>query len=180
MADYVPSASSIRGGREHRQGKTWLNTWAKVTQRTLWNEQSNKTSALPSPFAFFHRITAWFGLAGTFSGHLVQPPCHEQGHLQLHQVAQSPSNLALGISRDEALTTSPGNPHAEHGHPQFALCLYMPEERIASSYKSLYIASALGRSAPLDALVTQILLTQHGLYPSQCNQTSLATPPRCY
>ena len=29
----------------------------------------------------------WFGLEGTFKG-LVQPPCNEQGHLQLGQVAQ--------------------------------------------------------------------------------------------
>ena len=31
-----------------------------------------------------------FGLEGTFKGHLVQPPCNEQAHLQLDQVAQSP------------------------------------------------------------------------------------------
>jgi len=29
-------------------------------------------------------------LEGTFRGHLAQPPCSEQGHLQLDQVAQSP------------------------------------------------------------------------------------------
>jgi len=32
----------------------------------------------------------WVGLEGTFKDHLVQPPCSEQGHLQLDQVAQSP------------------------------------------------------------------------------------------
>jgi len=37
----------------------------------------------------YHRITESFGLEGTFKGHLVQPPCHEQGHLQLNQVPQS-------------------------------------------------------------------------------------------
>jgi len=35
------------------------------------------------------RIIEWFGLEETFKGHLVQPPCHEQGHLQPDQVAQS-------------------------------------------------------------------------------------------
>jgi len=29
-------------------------------------------------------------LEGTFKGHLVQPPCNEQGHLQLDHVAHSP------------------------------------------------------------------------------------------
>ena len=32
----------------------------------------------------------WFELEGTFKGHLVQLPCHEQGHPQLGQVAQNP------------------------------------------------------------------------------------------
>jgi len=35
-------------------------------------------------------IIEWFGLEGTFKGHLVQPPCSEQGHLQQDQDAQSP------------------------------------------------------------------------------------------
>ncbi|KAK4823325.1 LOW QUALITY PROTEIN: hypothetical protein QYF61_000927 [Mycteria americana] len=37
-----------------------------------------------------HRIIECFGLEGTFTGHLVQPPLQEQGHLQLDQVARSP------------------------------------------------------------------------------------------
>lgn len=41
-------------------------------------------------------------LEGTFKGHLVQLPCTEQGHLQLHQVLRAPSSLTLGISRDGA------------------------------------------------------------------------------
>jgi len=31
------------------------------------------------------RIIEWFELEGTLKGHLAQPPCNEQGHLQLHQ-----------------------------------------------------------------------------------------------
>lgn len=30
-----------------------------------------------------------FELDGTFEGHLLQLPCNEHGHLQLHQAAQS-------------------------------------------------------------------------------------------
>jgi len=30
-----------------------------------------------------HRIIECFGLEGTVRGHLAQPPCSEQGHLQL-------------------------------------------------------------------------------------------------
>ena len=37
-----------------------------------------------------HRIIEYFGLEGTFRGHLAQPSCSKQGHLQLDQVAQSP------------------------------------------------------------------------------------------
>jgi len=38
----------------------------------------------------YFRIIKQFGLEGTFKGHLVQPHCSEQGHLQTDQVAQSP------------------------------------------------------------------------------------------
>ena len=36
-----------------------------------------------------HRIIEQFGLESTFTANLVQPPCNEQGHLQLDQVAQN-------------------------------------------------------------------------------------------
>jgi len=42
-----------------------------------------------------HRIIECFGLEGTFRDHLAQPPCTEQGHLQLDQVAQSPVQPGL-------------------------------------------------------------------------------------
>lgn len=35
------------------------------------------------------RIIEWFGLEDTFKDHLAQLPCHDHGHPQLHQVAQS-------------------------------------------------------------------------------------------
>jgi len=42
---------------------------------------------------FKFRDIEWFVLKGTFKGHIVQPPCIEQGHLPLDQVAQSPIQL---------------------------------------------------------------------------------------
>ncbi|KAK4823100.1 hypothetical protein QYF61_025838 [Mycteria americana] len=56
-------------------------------------------------------IIEWFGLEGTFKGHLVQPRCNEQGHLQLDQVAQSPLQPDLMF---------PGMGHLQ---PPWATCL---------------------------------------------------------
>ena len=50
-----------------------------------------------------------FELEGTGKGHLVQLPCNEQEHLQLHQVLRAPFSLTSGISRDGVSTTSLGN-----------------------------------------------------------------------
>jgi len=36
-----------------------------------------------------HRIVEPFEFEGVFKGHLVQLPCHEQGHLQLDQVPEA-------------------------------------------------------------------------------------------
>ena len=41
------------------------------------------------------KITECLGLEGIFRGHLAQPPCSEQGHLQLDQAAQSPVQPSL-------------------------------------------------------------------------------------
>jgi len=38
-------------------------------------------------------------LEGTIKGHLVQPLCTEQGHLQLDQVAQSPVTVDIFLSQ---------------------------------------------------------------------------------
>ena len=44
----------------------------------------------PHQWVSGHRSIEWFGLEGTIKGHLLQLPCHEQGHLPLDQVAQNP------------------------------------------------------------------------------------------
>lgn len=48
----------------------------------------------------------YLGLEGTFKGHQVQPSCHDQGHLQPHQLLRALSKLNLKVSRDGAATTS--------------------------------------------------------------------------
>jgi len=47
-------------------------------------------------------IIEFFELEETFKGHLLPPPCPEQGHPQLHQVLRAPSSLTLAVSRDGA------------------------------------------------------------------------------
>ena len=54
-------------------------------------------------------MSYFFELEGTLKGHVVQVPCNEQGHPQLHQVLRAPSSLTLGICRDRESTTSLGN-----------------------------------------------------------------------
>jgi len=56
-----------------------------------------------------HRIIEWFGLEGTLKIIWFQPPCDEQGHLPLDQVAQSSIQLALNTAREGAATASLGN-----------------------------------------------------------------------
>lgn len=53
-----------------------------------------------------HGKVEWFGLGGTFKGHLVQPPGNEEGRLQLDPVAQSPVQAEPW---DEACPASLGN-----------------------------------------------------------------------
>jgi len=48
-------------------------------------------------------------LERTSKGHLVQRPCNEQRHLQLHQVLRVLFSLTLSVSKDGASTTSLGN-----------------------------------------------------------------------
>jgi len=65
-----------------------------------------------------HRIIECFGLEGTFRGHLAQPPCSEQGHLQLNQVAQSPVQPGLERFQGWAISHRSGQPVPGFHHPQ--------------------------------------------------------------
>jgi len=52
-----------------------------------------------------YRITEWFGLEGTFQGHLVQPPAMSRDIFNQTRLLRAPCNLAW----DGASTTSLGN-----------------------------------------------------------------------
>ena len=62
-----------------------------------------------SIFGINYRIIESLELKGTLKGHLVQPPCNEQGRAQLHQVLRTPSSLTLDVSRNRASTIPLGN-----------------------------------------------------------------------
>ena len=75
-------------------------------------------------------------MEGALKGHLVQFPCNEQGHLQLHQVL----SLPLSVSRDGASTTDLGTtdpvphypyckkppPYIQSKHPLFTFEIISP------------------------------------------------------
>ena len=64
-----------------------------------------------------HRIIEWFGLEGTFNGHLAQPPCSAQGHLQLDQIAQSPVQPDLECFLGWGIVHLSGKPVPVFHHP---------------------------------------------------------------
>jgi len=64
----------------------------------------------------FHGIIEWFALEGTSKGHLVQPPCSEQGHLQPDQAAQSPIQPGLECFQGWGMDQLSGQPVAVFYH----------------------------------------------------------------
>jgi len=55
------------------------------------------------------RFTEWFGLEGTFKGHLVQPSAISRDIFNWIRLLRALSSLTLNVSRDGASTTSLGN-----------------------------------------------------------------------
>jgi len=102
---------------EGREGNTKGIAWRcreEERGRTTTQEPGMSISGMPIPEPTVHalfldthdRTIESSDLERTFKGHLVQCPCSEQGHLQLHQVLKAPSSLTLGVSRDRAPITS--------------------------------------------------------------------------
>lgn len=75
-----------------------LNSVASFTNQ-IHLYRSWKTG-LKSVVSQNHRTIGLFGLKGPSKGHLLQPPCSEQGHLQQTRLLRVSSNLPLNISRD--------------------------------------------------------------------------------
>jgi len=73
-----------------------------------------------------HGIIEWFRLEGPLKIILFQPPCHGQGHLPLHQVAQSPVQAGLEHIQRVGMHSFAGQPLPVPPHPhteEFFLCL---------------------------------------------------------
>lgn len=92
---------------EHQQGPHW---WVKKLRAREEKQPRKREERASPPYrrkdqtlfnleSYNHILTESFELKGTFNGHLVQLPCDEQGHLQLHQTAQSPVQPELGWLR---------------------------------------------------------------------------------
>ena len=64
-----------------------------------------------------NQILECFGLERTFRGHLAQPPCSEQGHIPLDQVAQSPIQPDLECFQAWGLHYLSGQPIPVFYHP---------------------------------------------------------------
>jgi len=67
----------------------------KTSSPPTLNSAYHKSMYVCLQFVLFHRILECFGSEGAFRGHLALPPCSEQGHLLLDQVAQSPIQIDL-------------------------------------------------------------------------------------
>jgi len=74
-------------------------------------------------FPGVQRIIECFGLERTFKGHLAQPPCSEQGHLQPDQVAQSSIQPDLERFQAQGLHYLSGQLVPVFHHPHCKKCL---------------------------------------------------------
>ena len=75
-----------------------------MVTRDVGNSHFPVPASVPACGLEHHRTVERFKLEETLEGHLVQLPCTEQGHLQLHQVLRAPSSLTRSVCRDGAPT----------------------------------------------------------------------------
>ena len=87
-----------------------ITCWSKYAGEKFPVLQKGVSSVLSQN----HRI-----IEGKFKGLLVQAPCHQQGHLQLDQVAQSPVQPGLECSQGWCINHLSGQPGPVSHHPLF-------------------------------------------------------------
>ena len=118
-----------------------LRIWTQDSTGVSWGRVCSAKVCLAVVFATsqeLHRIIEWFGLEGTFKGHLVQSPCSEQGHLQLDQAAQSPIQPDLICFQGGGIHCFSGQPVPVFHHPnsvEFLPCI--PSESTLFLFKAI-------------------------------------------
>ena len=99
--------------------------WEEWEQKILWNggivpiplEPSDAILYFPL-HVIYHRIIEWQGLEETLKIIRFQPPCHEQGHLALDQVAQSSIQPGLEHCQGGGIHSFSVQPVPVPHHPQ--------------------------------------------------------------
>lgn len=77
------------GTHENSSDAESLEAAHSPSQKTRRDLSASSTSTCSyACLGALHETSEWSELEGTFKGHLIQASCHEQGHLQLHQIFQ--------------------------------------------------------------------------------------------
>jgi len=99
-----------KAGHHGKEGKPsrWRRILGEENVPTSYLSHGHSYGCLQN--AINHRITECFGLEGTFRGHPAQPPCSEQGHLHLDQVAQNPVQPGLECFQGWGIDHPAGQP----------------------------------------------------------------------
>jgi len=113
-----------------------LSTEEMVGRCIMWDTRWNEVIGA-SLESGDHRIIESFELERTLKGHLVQPPCNEQGCLQLHQVLIAWPSLTLNVPRS---TISLGNPFLCTGVSPLSGKMIHPSSSLKCKYRHVHSA----------------------------------------
>jgi len=109
-----------------------------------------------------HRIVERFGSEESCNRHLVQPPCHGQGHLPLDQVAQSPIQPGLEHCQGGGIHNFSGQPVpvSHHTHHKRISLPALVQFFIHQYPQVLLDRAALNEFIHQSVLILEIALTQ--------------------